>query len=66
MTKKAYIEAPMTYVVQVQTQQIIAASKGVTVDGEEALTPETEEGDASYGLSRRRNDIWDDEEEEEF
>ena len=64
MTKKAYKEAPMTYLVEVQLEQTITGSKRVMVDLEEALTPKTEEGDASKGLSRRRNDIWEDEEEE--
>ena len=66
MTKKAYIEAHMTFVVEVQPQNMIAGSKTATVDGEQALDYDPTEGDASTGLSRRRKDLWEDEEEEEL
>ena len=63
MTKKAYIEAPMTYVVELQTATFIAGSKGATVDGQKELDYDPTEGNASGGLSRRKVDVWEDEED---
>lgn len=65
MTKKAYIEAPMTFVVEVKLQNILTTSPGATVDGEKSLEYDPTEGNASDGLSRRNVDVWEDEEEED-
>ena len=66
MKKKAYIAAPMVHVEKINLNNMIAAS--ATVDGLEGLTYDPTEGNASGGLSRRRNNLWDDEDftDEEF
>ena len=65
MNKKNLYICPSTQVVLVQTEEMIATSNTkATVDGTDALKPETSQGDASGGLSRRK-DIWADPEEEE-
>ena len=66
MTKKAYIAAPTTRIVEMQLQHFIAGSRKAIVDNEETLEYDPTEGNASGGLSRRRRNVWDDEEEEEL
>ena len=62
MTKKAYTEAPMTCVMEMQLQNLMAGgSATVNVDGSQALDYESTEGDASGGLSRHHS-VWDEEE----
>lgn len=65
MNKKNLYICPSTQVVLVQTEALMSASNiKATVDDTDALKPETSQGDASGGLSRRK-DIWADPEEEE-
>ena len=65
MNKRNLYICPSTQEVLVQLEEMITTSNTkATVNGTDALTPETSQGDASGGLSRRK-DIWTDPEEEE-
>lgn len=65
MNKRNLYICPSTQVVLVQLEEMITTSNTkATVNGTDALTSETSQGDASDGLSRRK-DIWADPEEEE-
>ena len=58
--KKKYL-VPSITLVQVEVQHLCNVSG--KVDGTDALTYDETPQDASAGLSRRHNDIWEDEEE---
>ena len=64
MTKKAYLAAPMTQIIKVHAQQLMAGSPKVVID-DENLNYDDTPGDASGGLGRRRNDVWEDDFEED-
>lgn len=65
MTKKAYLEAPMTQIVEVQALQLMAGSPKISVDGDEDIIYDETPGNASGGLGRQRYDIWEEEEDDE-
>ena len=65
MNKRNLYICPSTQEVLVQTEEMITTSNTkATVNGTDALEPEPTPGNASGGLSRRK-DIWADPEEEE-
>ena len=65
MTKKTYLEAPMTQIVEVQALQLMAGSPKISVDGDEAINYDETPGNASGGLGRQRYDVWEEEDEEQ-
>lgn len=60
MMKKVY-ELPITSVIEISTSVILAGSPGVP----EASVDPDDDVDAESIESRRHNDVWDDEDEEE-
>jgi len=60
MMKKVY-ELPMTNVIEISTSVILAGSAGVP----NAQVDPNEDIDADEIESRRHNDVWDDEDEED-
>ncbi len=62
--KKTYLQ-PLTKVVMMGTQTIVCASKGVTSGKGIGYGGVDEEGEKDPASRRRRN-VWDDEEEEEW
>ena len=64
MTKKAYLAAPTTQIFQVNAGQLMAGSPKVVIE-DDTLTYDDTPGNASGGLGRRRNDVWEDDFEEE-
>ena len=64
MNKKNLYICPSTQVVLVQLEAFMTGSAKATVDNQPALDSDPTPGNASGGLSRRK-DIWTDPEEEE-
>lgn len=62
--KKTYI-SPLTAVFVIETQGVIAASKLDSSSDNPVVTPTDEEYNGEFS-SRRRHNMWDDEEEENF